>query len=198
MWKRSGMRGGVVDGRDLRSLKRTRGGRERLLTVSAELFGSHGLAGTSLQMIADRLGVTKAAIYHHFRSREEIVDALMEPVLADAAAAAERIGALPVGARPAAAREFYADFVVAHRTVISMVFFDRAALKPADNTEVDRLVNLVAAVLADGDDDAALAAGEVLVYGIAALVTRRTELDDEALRRLVRDTLTNTQARSSI
>ena len=32
-------------------------------------------------MIADELGFTKAAIYHHFRTREQLLDAVVEPIL---------------------------------------------------------------------------------------------------------------------
>jgi AcrR family transcriptional regulator len=144
-------------------------------------------------MIADRLGITKAAIYHHFRSRDEIVGVLMAPVLTDAAAGVERIRALPADSQPTAAREFYADFVVTHRTVISMVFFDRAALAPDVVSQVDRLVDAVAEVLSGGGDDA-IAAGEVLIYGIAALVTRRQELEDDALMSLIARTMTGAAA----
>ena len=46
------------------------------------LISRHGFAGTSLQMIADELGFTKAAIYYHFRTRDQLLIALMEPMLA--------------------------------------------------------------------------------------------------------------------
>ena len=36
--------------------------RTRLLETALELFTTHGVEGTSLQMIADALGVTKAAV----------------------------------------------------------------------------------------------------------------------------------------
>lgn len=45
----------------------------RIIAASVELFGRHGVGGTSLQMIADELGVTKAAIYHQYRTKDEIV-----------------------------------------------------------------------------------------------------------------------------
>ena len=55
--------------------------RDRLLQAAAELFGRHGYAGTSLQMIADRVGVRKGAIYHHFHTREDLLAALVAPVV---------------------------------------------------------------------------------------------------------------------
>ena len=47
--------------------------RTRLIEVAIDLFTRHSFAGTSLQMIADELGFTKAAIYHHFRTREQLL-----------------------------------------------------------------------------------------------------------------------------
>ncbi len=55
--------------------------RQRLIDVAVDLFTKYSYAGTSLQMIADELGFTKAAIYHHFRTREQLLDAVVEPIL---------------------------------------------------------------------------------------------------------------------
>src|SRR3954467_6373174 len=56
-------------------------GRGRVLAAALDLFAEHGVSGTSLQMIADRLGVTKAAVYHQFATKDEIVLAVVEPAL---------------------------------------------------------------------------------------------------------------------
>ncbi len=50
----------------------------RIITASLTLFGEHGVSGTSLQMIAETIGVTKAAVYHQFRTKEAIVVAAVE------------------------------------------------------------------------------------------------------------------------
>jgi AcrR family transcriptional regulator len=47
--------------------------RERILDVALELFGEQGYEATSLREIAERLGVTKAALYYHFRSKADIL-----------------------------------------------------------------------------------------------------------------------------
>ncbi len=54
----------------------------RTIGVALDLFSQYGVAGTSLQMIADALGVTKAAIYHQFNTKDEIVVAAAEAELA--------------------------------------------------------------------------------------------------------------------
>ncbi|WP_440710809.1 TetR/AcrR family transcriptional regulator [Herbiconiux sp. YIM B11900] len=55
--------------------------RRRLLDAALGLFSRHGVNGTSLQMIADALGVTKAAVYHQYNSKDEIVIAVATPAL---------------------------------------------------------------------------------------------------------------------
>src|SRR5262252_5115044 len=54
----------------------------RILTTALDLFAEHGVGATSYQMIADRLGVTKAAIYNRFKAKEELVVAVAEMELA--------------------------------------------------------------------------------------------------------------------
>ena len=53
--------------------------RERILTVANELFTEQGYEGTSLREIAERLDITKAALYYHFRSKDEILTTLLNP-----------------------------------------------------------------------------------------------------------------------
>jgi AcrR family transcriptional regulator len=45
----------------------------RIVDAAQVLFEERGVNGTSLQMIADALGITKAAVYHKFRTKDEIV-----------------------------------------------------------------------------------------------------------------------------
>jgi AcrR family transcriptional regulator len=52
--------------------------RGRIQAVALELFAEQGYDKTSLREIAERLGVTKAALYYHFRTKEDIVSSLFE------------------------------------------------------------------------------------------------------------------------
>jgi AcrR family transcriptional regulator len=54
----------------------------RIVTAALELFARHGVGGTSLQMIADEIGVTKAAVYHQYKTKDEIILAAAEAELA--------------------------------------------------------------------------------------------------------------------
>jgi len=92
--------------------------RERVLDAALELFGEHGVGGTSLQMIADRLGVTKAAVYYLFPAKEDIVVAVLQPLF-------DQLSGVVEAARnePARRRRFdlllegMVDLVLDHRLV---------------------------------------------------------------------------------
>jgi AcrR family transcriptional regulator len=62
--------------------------RQRAIEVALELFAAQGYEKTSLREIADRLGITKAALYYHFASKEALLGAIIESVLAPIDAAA--------------------------------------------------------------------------------------------------------------
>ncbi len=58
-----------------------RPGRQRMLTVARRLFCSQGYDRTPLRAISDALGVTKAAVYYHFKAKDDILVAIVTPVL---------------------------------------------------------------------------------------------------------------------
>jgi len=46
--------------------------RERLLNTAADMFSTQGYAGVSMREIARVMGITQAAIYHHFPSKDDL------------------------------------------------------------------------------------------------------------------------------
>lgn len=180
---------GAVGAADL-GAKRTRGGRERLLRAATELFNLHSLAGTSLQMIADALGIRKASIYSHFHSKNELVMTLLAPVLDGAAAGIVTLESLPAEQRRPAAMHFLVDFYVEHRDVVGLVLFDRGGLAGDVNDRVDDLVASLGRLVGDGTGTpGSQAKGEGTVLGLAAIVQRRQSLPDSELRALLADVL---------
>ncbi|MET8412632.1 helix-turn-helix domain-containing protein [Streptomyces sp. NPDC005195] len=69
------MGGDTMDG-----TKRQRRGdtRQRIQDVALELFSEHGYEKTSLREIAEHLDVTKAALYYHFKTKEDILKSLFQ------------------------------------------------------------------------------------------------------------------------
>jgi AcrR family transcriptional regulator len=69
--------------------------REELITKAAEVFEKRGFAQTRIGDIAQALSLSRSSLYHYFRSKEEILAALVEEHTIDAAAGLERLVAPP-------------------------------------------------------------------------------------------------------
>lgn len=54
--------------------------REALLTAARELFADKGYAATGRETVADRAGVTRGALYHHFANKQALFTAVVEAV----------------------------------------------------------------------------------------------------------------------
>ena len=52
--------------------------KERIMEAALELFAQNGYLGTSMSDIANRLGITKAALYKHYAGKQEILDRIVE------------------------------------------------------------------------------------------------------------------------
>jgi AcrR family transcriptional regulator len=61
--------------------------RRRLITAARKLFGRQGYADTSVDQVVRAAGVTKGALYHHFRDKDDLFRAVVEQVKQDVTAA---------------------------------------------------------------------------------------------------------------
>src|SRR5690349_22111446 len=52
--------------------------REQLLRIAAELFASKGFRNTTVRDIADAAGILSGSLYHHFDSKESMVDEILQ------------------------------------------------------------------------------------------------------------------------
>lgn len=52
--------------------------KERIMESALNLFAQNGYPGTSMSDIANRLGITKAALYKHYNSKQEILNCIVE------------------------------------------------------------------------------------------------------------------------
>lgn len=166
--------------------------RERLLSVAIALFSRHSYEGTSLQMIADELGFTKGAIYHHFRTREDLLRAIVGPML-------EQLGAVVDAAEArrsnAARAEYmltgYVHHLAANRDVAAVLALDPGVVSTLrTNPEWKRLIGRQVALLAALDPGpAGLVKASVVMAGLAAAVDPRVaEIENDKLCELLVDT----------
>ncbi|OIN81702.1 TetR/AcrR family transcriptional regulator [Mycobacterium malmoense] len=111
--------------------------RQRIQDVARELFTQKGVQRTSLQDIADRLGITKPALYYHFSSREDLVRSILQPLIDEG----ERFIADRERARDATPRELlegYFDYHFRHRGDLVLVVAELTTL--ADLGLIDQLL----------------------------------------------------------
>ncbi|WP_432843447.1 TetR/AcrR family transcriptional regulator [Dactylosporangium sp. CA-092794] len=57
--------------------------RERILASAAALFANKGVAATTVREIADEVGILSGSLYHHFESKEAMVDEIVSSYLDD-------------------------------------------------------------------------------------------------------------------
>jgi AcrR family transcriptional regulator len=143
---------------------------EGILDRAAGLFARRGYAKTSLQDVADAVGLSKAGLLHHFPSK----DALHEAVLAHADALGQRVLAavrsLPAGpARDRRAVEVLVDVALGHPGFVAMLLAPVTELADGVDHEPGGAENAVFECFGvDPDDDEADPERLVRVLGAVA------------------------------
>lgn len=62
----------------MRVVKKAEERRNEILDAADELFGQKGFDGTSTNDILEKVGIARGTLYHHFKSKEDIMDALID------------------------------------------------------------------------------------------------------------------------
>lgn len=159
--------------------------RARILAVALELFAERGFAATSTREVSERLGFTKAALYYHFRTKEDLLDALVRPVLDEMETL---VGSAPAEQTPAARRSLLRgmiDLISAHEDVVRVVSQDPSARHrpPLARAELifQRFIELLTG--AETLDVSVRMRAAVVIGGIAAALSYAEPDDDpEAVR----------------
>ena len=162
----------------------------RTVEAALGLFAHHGVGGTSLQMIADALGVTKAAVYHQFPTKDAIVVATLEVQLLPIEELLERVQTdEPEGSNARNARDALlaglVDAVVANRRSLSTlqsdpVLFRLLAEHPPSLSLWTRVFGIL---LGDDADHRALVRASVLSAVIGSVAYPFViDLDGDTLR----------------
>lgn len=164
---------------------------ERIRSAALELIALKGVHRVSLREIAERVGVTKPALYYHFASREELVRSLVQPLIDD-------VEATLAAARPAdPARELlgaYFDAVYRHREVTGMIMRDPSILALIDLAAPvaqwrQRMVTLL---LGPAPSTAQLARAQIAIGGLGDCTIVMPEVPAAELREAVLDAACDT------
>jgi AcrR family transcriptional regulator len=104
--------------------------RERILQVALDLFSERGYEATSLREIAESVGVTKAALYYYFPSKEALIRALSDRFFdgADAFFTGLEEKGSGVASWRASVQDFV-DFAFAQRELFAMMERNRATFE---------------------------------------------------------------------
>lgn len=109
--------------------------RERILATALELIAEKGFAATSTRELSERLGFTKAALYYHFHTKEDLLVALIEPGLQQIRDLLDRT----TSAGPAGSRELLDGYIA---VVINNLDLTRVLSREPAISRVERLIGL--------------------------------------------------------
>ena len=128
--------------------------RQRIQQVAVELFTEQGYDATSLRQIAERLGLTKAALYYHFRTKEDIAVSFFEDyghAVEDLTEWGESRPNSIDTKRELLAR--YADLLVAHMPAMRFMHENRPALRKFNKEQLfqERMGRLIRILASDED-----------------------------------------------
>ncbi|MBN6040451.1 TetR family transcriptional regulator [Amycolatopsis sp. 195334CR] len=163
---------------------------QRILAAARALFAEHGYRATSMQAIADQLGITKAALYYHFDSKDELLRHLTLPLLDELEGA---LNDAETAGDPEAVRwraiEGYVDVHLRHRETLLMLVRDMTLLVQAPVADRFRAAIALANDLIRGPehDLAQRVRAAQVVAGLADPVVLFLDEPPEQVKRLILD-----------
>ncbi len=127
---------------------------EHIVDRAAALFARHGFAQTSVQSVADAVGLSKAGLLHHFPSKQALWDAVVLQAGVLGQQACDAVAELPAGpVRDRRAVEVLADVALSHPGLVALL------LAPATRGEDETAASVDGGDLGSGSDAALRAFG---------------------------------------
>ena len=157
----------------------------RIVAASLELFAQRGVGGTSLQMIADAIGVTKAALFYQFRTKDDIVLAAAEDELSRLESVLDAAETQPTRARQRQVLlKGIVDLSVDRRRTVSVILSDPVVLRVfADHARYQRVLDRLSDLLGGtGSHRHLQTAMFMAALSGAVMHPMLSDLDDETLR----------------
>lgn len=158
----------------------------RILDAALELIADHGVSGTSLQMIADVIGITKAGVYRQYNAKDDLVLALVERQLGKLE---DALIVVELSDRAPRAREMLLmtviDLAVEERRVSSALQFDPIIARVLTEHPPfrDFIERLYCAMVDQANDEGRLAAAMMTgAISVAVAHPLSTDMEDDTLR----------------
>ena len=172
--------------RPLPRAQRTAQTRQRILDAALRLFAQNGYAAASLQDIADELSVAKAAVYYHYRTKQEILVAIMEPGFSAVDESMARLEAIPRAQRRDTLITDFASVVVRERRILFLTSRDPAiGAVPGVGDRIAAGEALIARVLFGGRVTLDRRFAVKMLVAVPSIVADFADESDAALHRAV-------------
>jgi TetR/AcrR family transcriptional regulator, cholesterol catabolism regulator len=113
--------------------------RQELLDLSARLFAERGYGATTVRDIADEAGILSGSLYHHFQSKEEIVDEILSTFLGELFTSYREVMAQDLGARQKLEAVVVESFECIDRHHAAVAIFQNEAKKLAQSARFSYL-----------------------------------------------------------
>lgn len=177
--------------------------RERMVRCALALFTERGYDGSSIGMIASGMGLSKGAVSYHFPTKEDLLEAVVEPAWSDLQAFFEKFGTGPL--RPARRREAIAEYVrlmIKHRALLAFLAREGDRQRPESGLSrfpriAERLEQLFSG---DAPDLGERIYNSAAIRGLAMAPAMFPEASDDVLQehllRFAADTLARPRRRS--
>jgi AcrR family transcriptional regulator len=164
--------------------------RQQILETAQRLFIELGYDATSLQMIADEMGLTKAAVYYHFHAKSDILHAAMLPGM-------RRVGDLLDEAALMRSRRAriehvvtgFTDFLVRNRHYAVMASTDPATKRNKVNGESEALRARALTLFFGEHPTGAERLSYNAVFAVPESLSDLVDLTDEELRHALQTTM---------
>ena len=160
--------------------------RQQILDTAQRLFAELGYDATSLQMIADEMGLTKAAVYYHFPAKVDIRHAILMPKVEQLATLLDEAAA--IRGRRARVEHLvngFADFFVASRRYALTATDPSAKREKLDEEPLSMRRRAVSLIFGDNPSGAERLAVRA-VSSIPEFLPELADLSDEELREALR------------
>ena len=106
--------------------------REEILAAAAQIFREKGYHATSMQDIAEAVNLQKGSLYHHIRSKEEILASLLDRALDLLILSMQEVMASPLSVEEKlrSAMRMYADNIAVHSDLAAVLLLEYRNLSP--------------------------------------------------------------------
>jgi AcrR family transcriptional regulator len=163
--------------------------RQQILQTAQRLFTDIGYDATSLQMIADEMGLTKAAVYYHFRTKGEILHAVLRPGIQRLRVLLDEVA--PLRGRRARIEHLvngFLDFLVQNRYYAVMAAIDPAAKRDNLDDESETLRQRALTLVFGDNPTGAERLSFSLLYRLPESLPDLADLTDQELRQALQTT----------